>query len=237
MTALAIVFDLDGTLIDSRGDIARACNQVLATVGRQPLPEETITGFVGDGARRLVADVLRASGASDIDDSELDRTVELFLDKYAEDPTGSTHLMRGARQALDELAHLPLALCTNKSRRTTLLVLDALDLHRHFREIVCGDDLDHPKPHPLPLLHIARTFGVDPTSLIMVGDGPQDIACGRAVGAFTVGIQGGLLPHDRLLRAGPDTLLGSLEELPALIRRLSAERAGDDQRPAPATSS
>lgn len=217
-SSYGIVFDLDGTLVDSRRDIARACNQMLESCGRGPLPVETISGFVGDGARPLVVRALQAAELS-TSDAEVERALQLFLDHYAADPTGNTALMPGAREALDALADVPLALCTNKSRRTTLPVLEGLDLARYFPEIVCGDDLPRNKPDPLPLIHLGERLGLAPGALVMVGDGPQDVECGRAAGAYTVGVKGGVLPLERLLAARPDRLLDTLHELPELMRQ------------------
>jgi phosphoglycolate phosphatase len=216
----AVVFDLDGTLVDSRGDIVRACNAMLTSLARGTLPDETVAGFVGDGARSLVRRALEATSPS-VGAAEVDRGLELFLDAYAADPIGRTQLMPGAWAALEALAPLPLALCTNKSRRTTLLVLEGLDLTRHFTVVVCGDDLEHGKPHPLPLRTVATRLGCRPERLVMVGDGPQDIECGRAAGARTIGVKGGVLPLERLLSARPDVLLDTLHELPAYIASLS----------------
>lgn len=216
----AVVFDLDGTLVDSRGDIVRACNAMLSALGRRTLPDETIASFVGDGAPHLVLQALTATTDS-VAPGDVARGLELFLDAYAADPIGRTRLMPGALEALDALAALPLALCTNKSRRTTLLVLDGLDLARHFALVVCGDDLEQRKPHPLPLQTVASHVGCAPERLVMVGDGPQDIECGRAAGARTVGVKGGVLPLERLLSARPDVLLETLHELPAFLASLT----------------
>lgn len=216
----AVVFDLDGTLVDSRQDIALACNRMLTALHRDQLSEETIANFVGDGARRLVSRALEATASSQVEDVDIEHALQVFLDAYAAEPTGHTRLMPGAREALDALSDLPLAVCTNKARCTTDLVLDALDLSRHFQHVVAGDDLAHHKPHPEPLQHLAQRLGVSPQRLVMVGDGPQDVECGRAVGAYTVGVKGGVLPLERLLASNPDTLLDSLHELPPLVRRL-----------------
>lgn len=216
----AIVFDLDGTLVDSRGDIVRACNAMLAALGSAPLPDDTIAGFVGDGASKLVTRAL-ATASLPADPPAVERALELFLDAYAAHPVGHTTLMPGAREALTALAGYPLAVCTNKSRRTALLVLDGLDLTRHFAEILCGDDVARPKPDPEPLREIARRLHTEPERLIMVGDGPQDIECARAAGALGIGVRGGVLPIERLLAARPEILLETLHELPGCVAGLT----------------
>lgn len=213
----AIVFDLDGTLIDSRRDIARAANAMLRQHALPELSEQEIASYVGDGARLLVTRATRRP----TNDPSVDELVASFIDHYSRHPVDRTTLMPGAREALDALRHLPLALCTNKPRRTTDLVLAGLDLSRYFQVTVAGGELSAHKPDPLPLLHIAERLKVAPTCLVMVGDGPQDIESGRRAGARTVGVEGGILAHERLVASSPDVLLPSLFELPSLIANWS----------------
>jgi phosphoglycolate phosphatase len=222
MTAIgAVVFDLDGTLVDSRLDIARAVSATLRAHGRQELELERVLGFVGDGSPRLIARVFGLPPSS----PELAPYLQSFLDFYRDHPTDETTLMPGVTRALDELGPLPLGVCTNKPRPITELVLENLGLARRFAAVVAGGDTPHPKPHPAPLLRVAAELGVEPSSLVVVGDGPQDVECGHAVGARTVGLEGGFLPLERLLAARPDALLDSLAELPALIRSWNSARA------------
>jgi phosphoglycolate phosphatase len=214
MTVRGVVFDLDGTLVDSRLDIARAVGATLRAHGREELELERVLGFVGDGSPRLIARVFGVDPSS----PELAGYLRTFLDFYREHPTDETTSMPGVPGALDELWPLPLAVCTNKARPIAELVLENLDLVRRFAAMVAGGDTEHPKPHPEPLLRVAAALGVEPSSLVVVGDGPQDVECGHAVGARTVGLEGGFLPLERLLAARPHALLASLAELPALIR-------------------
>ena len=211
----AVVFDLDGTLVDSRRDIAVATNHVLVGSGRQPLSEAEISSYVGDGARSLVARASRLEPSA----PELDALLVRFLDFYTEHAADYTRPLPGAVDMLETLVdELPLALCTNKPRRTTEAVLSELMLARFFRIVVAGDDLPEKKPHPLPLRHIAAALNVSPQSLLMVGDGPQDVESGRAAGAVTVGVRGGIQPFERLLESAPDELIDHLDELPNLVR-------------------
>jgi 2-phosphoglycolate phosphatase len=214
MSIGGVVFDLDGTLVDSRGDIAEAANATLRTYGRPVLPFATITGWVGDGARALVA---RLFGIEP-DRPEIAEYLLTYLDYYAAHPTETSRLLPGAREALDALVDWPLAVCTNKPRRITDLVLRNLGIEGRFQVVVGGGDVRHPKPHPESLWSVARALGAEPHALVVVGDGPQDVECGHAVGARTVGITGGFLPEARLLEAKPDAVLNSLFQLPGLIR-------------------
>jgi phosphoglycolate phosphatase len=220
--AQAVVFDLDGTLIDSREDIAAAANHMLAVHGFRQLPADTIAGYVGDGARLLVARCTKLGENA----PELDALLATFLDYYTDHPTDHTRFMPATLETLDALGAMPLAICTNKPRRTTDAVLSALRLSPRFRVVVAGGDFPQKKPEPEPLLYIAERLGLDPGTLVIVGDGPQDIECGRAVGARTVGIEGGLIPRERLIAARPDELLPSLADLPALVTRWRAEASG-----------
>jgi phosphoglycolate phosphatase len=209
----ALIFDLDGTLIDSRADIARSANRALAALGFDELPIETLSEFVGDGASKLLERAARIGP----EDPRVAALLRVFLDEYAAHPVVTTTVFPGAREALEALSALPLALCTNKPRVTTELVLRALDLERHFRAVVAGDDLPRRKPDPLPISHLAERLGVPVEHVLVVGDGAQDIEAGRAAGARTVGVRHGIQPLERLLAASPERVLDSLAELPAFV--------------------
>ncbi len=216
----AIVFDLDGTLIDSRHDIADALNVALRASGRNALAVEEISRYVGDGAKRLVS---RAARLPD-DSPELESLVESFLAHYTAHPAEKTRLVLDARSTLDALeAEHALALLTNKPRKTTDAVLRALGIDSRFRITVAGGDLPEKKPHPLPLFHIARQLGFELAQTVMVGDGPQDILCGRAAGTLTVGVEGGFSTPEELRAVAPDALLPRLGELVDWVFRRRAD--------------
>lgn len=216
---LGIVFDLDGTLIDSRLDIAHAANHALEARGFAVLSVTEIVSYVGDGARQLLCRAARLDPQS----PELGPLLDTFLAYYAAHPTVHTTLLPGVHEALRELSQLPLCLCTNKPRRTTDAVLASLRLPIQFQIVVAAGDLAKIKPDPLPLQHIAQHLGLTPSQLVMVGDGPQDILCAKAAGSRSVGIDGGMQARERLLAAQPDVLLASLAQLPALIASWQSE--------------
>jgi phosphoglycolate phosphatase len=213
-----IVFDLDGTLIDSSRDIVAAANNALSTQGFVTLPAPEIESYVGDGAPLLLA----RSARIDEDDERIAPLLGAFLQYYTAHPLDHTTVMPGALAALQALAGYALAVCTNKPRVTTLRVLDGLGLAPAFRVVVAGDDLPERKPHPAPILHIAQQFGVAGSELVVVGDGAQDVLAGRAAGARTVGVKGGIQPLERLLAAQPDSLIDALDGLPRVIARWAA---------------
>jgi len=210
-----IVFDLDGTLIDSAGDIAAAVNHALVENGRKPLPMATIRRFVGDGARMLCA---RAVGLPE-KHPDVDKVLESYLAFYLAHPTDHTRWMPQARAVLDALRRFRLAIATNKPRSTTDVVLARLGVRSLFSAIAAGGDVTATKPSPEPILFIAKQLNLNPDQMVMIGDGPQDVEAGRRAGCRTVGVQGGFLAPERLIAAQPDVILGSLAELPAVLDR------------------
>lgn len=205
-----LVFDLDGTLIDSRRDIAAACNYALDAVGREKLPVEAITCHVGNGARALLKGVLGPE-AQQVDFTELVRHFQAY---YLEHPTDNNRLMPGAAECLKLRSERKLALCTNKPHHLTMAVLRGLGWTDLFDVVIAPVRGDPLKPDGAPLLKVAAQLAIEPSRLIMIGDGPQDVGAGKAVDAYTIGLKGGFLPLPLLLEAGPDALLDSLLELP-----------------------
>ena len=212
-----VLFDLDGTLVDSRRDIAEAANHALAKNGYLQLPHDELESFVGDGAPALMSRAARLEAK----DEKVSGLVADFLDYYAEHPIDHTDLMPGALQALQELEPYVLGVCTNKPRRTSLAVIRGLKLEARFAGVVAGDDLPLRKPDPAPVVEAARLMGVPVTELIMVGDGPQDVLSGRAAGAYTVGVRGGIQAYERLEAAGPDVMIETLAELSEVVSQLA----------------
>jgi phosphoglycolate phosphatase len=208
----AVVFDLDGTLVDSCADIARAANVTLERHGRPPRTTEEIRGFIGDGGRMLLA---RAAGLPERA-PELDPLVQTFLAYYSENALNETRLFDGVLEVLERLAALPRCLCTNKPRAPTLAVLRGLGIEPSFDVILAGDDLPQKKPDPALLRELAGRVGVSVETLVMVGDGPQDIECARAAGARSIGVVGNIVSRERLMAAQPDVVV-PLRAVPDVI--------------------
>jgi phosphoglycolate phosphatase len=214
----AIVFDLDGTLADTRVDIAGACNHTLAALGRPPRSVDDISGFVGDGARMLLARALETAPEGAL----VDEAVEVFSTYYPHHAADHAAWMPGALEALDACAGLAIqvALATNKPRSATLPLLDALGGAGRFARVWAGGD-GPLKPDPASILALLRAMRVEPPDAWVVGDGAQDIGAGRAAGAGTVAVLGGFGTEASLRAAHPDRLLSSMGELPALLRELA----------------
>jgi phosphoglycolate phosphatase len=213
----AVVFDLDGTLIDSRGDIVAAVNHALVSSGRSGLSAQVIVRHVGDGARALVARCAKLPEQCE----ETDDLLQRFLGYYTEHPIEHSRWMPGAQEALEALAEMSikLAICTNKPRATTDAVLVSLGIRTRFRAVVAGGDVSEKKPAPGPLQLAIKQCGVAADAAVMVGDGPQDVECARRAGARCIAVQSPFNPRERLLDARPDVFLENLVELPEVIRR------------------
>lgn len=175
-----IVFDLDGTLIDSRRDLADAANALVRERGGTPLSEEAVGRMVGDGAAMLVRRVLTAARLSQ-DDSSLPRFLELYDARLLQ----TTRPYPGMREALDAIRPLGvLAVLTNKPLRHSETILRALDLAPLFATVVGGDGPFARKPDPGSLQHLMTAHDAPPRRTVLVGDSPIDAATARAAGTL-----------------------------------------------------
>jgi phosphoglycolate phosphatase len=215
ITPRALVFDLDGTLIDSRGDIAAACNFALDVNGFAKLSTEEICRYIGDGAKTLCARAAKLPEA----DKRVDEITSAFVAYYTEHPIVHTKWMPGAQKMLDQLAPMPMSVCTNKARSTTDAVLTALGVRTRFSAIIAGGDIPEKKPAPGPIFAIAKLLGRQAEELVVIGDGDQDVLSGRRAGSRTIGVANGFCAHDRLAAAKPDVLVENLGEVAQIISR------------------
>ena len=173
------VFDLDGTLIDSRRDLADAANALIEEHGGSPLPVDAIAGMVGEGAARLVRRALVSAGAT----VDLERDLHRFLELYADRMLTHTRLYDGTRQMLEAVAaHAVLAILTNKPQRHTDAILEGLDIATCFRWVIGGDTPHGRKPDPSGLHSLMAAAGSRPDHTVMVGDSAVDLRTARAAG-------------------------------------------------------
>jgi phosphoglycolate phosphatase len=171
-----IVFDLDGTLIDSRRDLADATNALLAELGAGPLDVDQVAAMVGEGAPLLVRRALEAAGLDPATPHALERFLELYDDRL----TVHTRPYDGVREMLDLLhSAYELAVLTNKPTAATTRILEAFELAAYFRTIIGGDSPLGRKPSPAGLLHIAALAGATAASTLLVGDSPVDLETAR----------------------------------------------------------
>lgn len=178
MTGL-IVFDLDGTLVDSHLDIANAANALVEELGGARLSEDAIVAMVGEGAALLVRRALEAAGLDPATPAALDR----FLSLYEYRLLDHTAVYSGTIELLDRLgSRAPLSVLTNKPQRPTEAILEGLELRARFGDVIGGDTRFGRKPDPAGLLHLAGAAGVPPANVLMVGDSPIDLHTARAAG-------------------------------------------------------
>ncbi|HET7203286.1 MAG TPA: phosphoglycolate phosphatase [Steroidobacteraceae bacterium] len=199
--AAAILFDLDGTLLDTAPDMVGALNRLRVEEGREPLPFAEVRASVSHGAIRLVT-----VGFPEVAGDEFERLRLRFLDLYARNLADGTCLFPGLDPVLAalETERLPWGIVTNKPGWLTDPLLERLGLTSRVCCVVCGDTVAERKPHPLPLLHAARLAGVPPQRCVYVGDAERDIVAGRAAGMQTVVAAYGYLgPDDQPLRWNP----------------------------------
>ena len=217
-----ILFDLDGTLLDSAPDLAHCVNVMLAHFGRPPCREDEVRTWVGTGTARLVGRALTARLDGDPGADAVAEALPVFMATYAEHTLVHSVLYPGARECLATLAGAGYALgcVTNKAVRFTEPVLRQLGLQDAFGLVLSGDSLPAMKPHPAPLLHAAAHFGVAPADSLLVGDSVTDVQAARAAGVGIICMSYGY-NHGRDIReAKPDAVLDSLTELPGLLEIL-----------------
>lgn len=216
----AILFDLDGTLVDSVPDLAAATDAMLIELGRPPAGEALVREWVGNGAERLVKRALTGEMEGEPSEADLQRAFPLFMEQYQQHLDGQSRLYPGVQECLAELQDrgLALALVTNKPERFIGPLLAALGIADVFAVVVGGDTLAQRKPHPAPLLHAARQLGVEPAAALMVGDSRNDVVAARRAGMPVVCVPYGYNHGEDIRLTAPDAVVEDLRELVGLLK-------------------
>ena len=223
----AVLFDLDGTLIDSAPDIHAALNEVLASYGEPPFTVEAVIGFIGGGVPKLIE---RAYAALDktLDPATLDRIVDRFLKIYEPRSTDLTTLTAGASEVTRHYteAGIPIGVVTNKPEAATREILAHFGLLDLMDVIVGGDAGPEKKPAPGLLFLACERLGLDVADVVFVGDSENDVDAGLAAKMAIVAVRGGYTsrPPESL---GADALVDRLDEVPAALALLGS-RAGSE---------
>jgi phosphoglycolate phosphatase len=227
MTLRAVIYDLDGTLVDSRQDLTEAVNRTLHRLGHAPLEGRQVWSFVGEGAEVLVR---RALSAARLRDGQGQHTPEqlpaalvaeampLWRESYGDCLLDHTRLFPGVEAVLD-LGPPLRAVLTNKPGVFTRRILDGLGLSARFAKVIGGDEAPR-KPNPEGLLSICAALSVAPAEALMVGDSLVDLAVGRSAGVRVCGVTWGHASREELGAEGPDFLAGNASELGAVIAGL-----------------
>jgi phosphoglycolate phosphatase len=223
LPARALIFDLDGTLIDSKRDLIHSVNAMLEEMGRERLAAEVISGYIGHGAPLLVS---RALGASATEEQRA-HAMQFFLAYYEQHKLDSTCAYPEVAETLAELSHknLPMAVLTNKPVRISVRILDALKLSGYFRAIYGGNSFAAKKPDPQGANTIVQELAVPAPETIIVGDSEVDVQTARNAGTMAVAVNYGFGVHDRAAYPA-DVYVDRFADLLSLVTDAAASRRG-----------
>lgn len=204
-----LIFDLDGTLIDSKRDLADSVNATRAWMGLPSLHDERVYSYVGDGAPMLIR---RAFPEATEDD--LARALRYFLDYYRDHMLDATTLYPGVREALDRFrdAQVRMAVLTNKPVRFSVRLIEGLALERHFFRVYGGNSFEHKKPHPVGIDTLIAESGTPRERTMMVGDSAVDVRTARNAGVQACGVSWGFQP-ETFAAAPPDFVIDDMRRL------------------------
>src|SRR6201993_134762 len=221
MRQSALVFDLDGTLVDSLPDLRAALNEMLRGLGRRELSGDEVRRMIGDGTHALVERALGATGGV----IDLENAHQRFLDFYEAAPTRLSRLYPDVATTLRSLigSGARLAICTNKQQAATLAVLDGFNIGKYFEVIVGGDVVPFRKPDPRHLLSALEQLRASPNESVMIGDNENDYAVARAAGMAVIVMRCGYLrvPPETL---APDAWLDQFANVPPALDRINQKR-------------
>lgn len=204
-----LIFDLDGTLIDSRLDLVYSVNATLEHLGRAPLAHEVIESYVGNGVAALVH---RALGPGAFEE-QVKHAQEFFLDYYRAHMLDNTVLYPGVREALEALGGRSMAVLTNKPVRFSEEILKGLDAARYFRFVYGGNSFSCKKPDPVGVQTLLRDLGASVNEAMMIGDSAVDVRTARNAGIWSCGVSYGL-GLESMRADPPDLMLDTLADLP-----------------------
>ncbi|HTS35209.1 MAG TPA: HAD-IA family hydrolase [Candidatus Solibacter sp.] len=210
-----VIFDLDGTLIDSRLDLVHSVNAALRHIGREALPDDVIASYVGDGAPILIQ---RALGGEHVDEAVVRKGLEFFLTYYRAHKLDHTTVYPGIAEALTTIQNCgngsprKMAVLSNKPVGPSRAIVDALGLGAFFAQVYGGNSFPTKKPDPEGACHLLAESGATAEQAVIIGDSHTDIETGRNAGLYTIGVTYGFAPHT-LSETPPDVLIDATSEL------------------------
>jgi len=208
-----VIFDLDGTLVNSIKDITDSLNYATGPFNLAPKTVEEVAALVGEGITRVIERVIGEERLQ-----HRDEAVKRFLEFYSEHIVDNTFPYPGVKETLEGLNGYKKAVISNKREAFSIKVLEALNLYRFFGLVIGSDSTSEKKPSPVPVLHALSTFGLNTNDAVMVGDSNLDIAAGKAAGVKTIGVTYGY--RDRKYLKDADFIIENIKELPKLIKNL-----------------
>jgi len=205
----ALLFDLDGTLIDSARDLANSIRSLQRRLGRPESTDAEVAAFIGDGVVKLVSRALPG-----VEGPDLRQAIDFFKGHYRRHCLETTRPYRGVREILGHFRHKKLAVVTNKPVRISRQILDSLGLLSCFSYVLGGDSLRFKKPEPEPVRFVLSHLRIsNPRQAVLVGDGVNDVLAGRGAGCYTCGILSNISNPEALRLARPDFLIKNTIEL------------------------
>ncbi len=211
----ALVFDLDGTLIDSKLDLVNSVNATLREMKREALPQDLVASYVGSGAPVLIRKALGGNP----NEEELKRALAFFLVHYEEHKLDETRLYPGVGSTLAELKSLPMSVLTNKPVKISVKILEGLGVAQYFRSIYGGNSFETKKPDPAGAKQILSELNVAPKEAAMVGDSEVDVQTARNAAMRSVIVNFGFGIHDRAAHPA-DVYVNHFEELLRVVDRI-----------------
>jgi len=207
------LLDLDGTLIDSRADLTRAVDHMLARMHMRPLHILYVDDFVGNGVRPLIERSLREVLGRDPESILIQEGIGLFKEEYGDHLLDQTRLYPNVKEGMDRLPWAKFALVSNKPESFSRRILEGLGIANRFSIILGGDSIQKCKPDPEALFKAMDFCQSSPSETAIVGDSAVDIRAGKAAGITTCGVLGGFRPKEELEAAGCDIIIKTLLEL------------------------
>ena len=206
-----LIFDLDGTLANTLGDIAASLNHTLGRLGRGPLPVDTVGRYIGDGLEMMLTRAL--GGQSDLTAG----AAAIYIEHHRRNLVVSTSLYPAVKETLEYFKSLPMAVTTNKAREFSESRLERLGIRQYFRMIIGADDGLPLKPAPDSIRKIMGTIRAPREHTVIVGDGTTDVRAGKAAGVITCSVTYGFRSEEELRKAGPDYIIHDFSELKKLF--------------------
>lgn len=216
-TFQGVLFDLDGTLVDTRQDITLSVNHTMAGLGRQLLSSEEVTSYIGDGVTELLKSSLKTT-----DDALIARALGLFRTHYTAHCSDHAVLYPGVKETLQWLGREKrfagrLGVVTNKPARESDIVLTKLGVRAFFEIVIAGDSLSTRKPSPVPMLEAARALSVSPQNVLMVGDSANDMSAARAAEMPVCAVTYGFRPRAELMAYAPDYVVDNFSQIQEIL--------------------
>lgn len=204
-----IIYDLDGTLVDTKQDICNSVNASLQVIGRSSLSEEEISDYVGRGVQHL----MRAALGESYEETEYNAMFDCFRSHYREHQLDHSRAYPGVVEILETFKHIPTSVVTNKPVLYAKEILEGLDLIKYFMEVIGGDSGFGRKPSPKPIQHLLKIHDVKPEHAVIIGDSQMDIAAAKAAGIRAIAVTYGFGQKEDLLLMSPDYMINSIIDL------------------------